>query len=759
MSLFIIRRNAILNNKKHSFLMLADIPQNGTFQVRNIGYNQLKAAMLGGKVDVYNAEIKNGDIEGKSGAITRYPLVIFRSEKDILSNNRYAKVLENPKALTIIGKYETEDVYLLANLDGKVAEISQNDLVRQSIESGMTLTNGSIVEGKFVRSISDGFKIIAGKSNIAKAMDKFKAEKEARLRQYEANRAAVEANREKINKVGETKQHFDIDEPTNTKESAKNIIAKHKDYFIDYTNLGSYSLKVKDSKSTIAKALGGEIAFDAKLMLASTTLKRIDPFLYGVYQSLNKIYIDDPNNVISTMAVSDDKLYINIANLKEYELPKISWILLHELSHIIMNHQARGVGKDHELWNIACDLYVNKAIDTNYGCKPGSGVVYMMYNNIAPIGLEFSTVVTDESIKESLFNDSIDITKDTPESIYNELQSENNKTKNNNKQQNDNEQGNNQKQAGDTSGDEQQQSEDTSEDDQQQSGDTSGDNQQSDSQDETETNQGNTGNNQKQQENTNITFRGKEVLERTGKARGDMIEDNDSEDHQIGGSKEAWSKAFISKIVEQAKVYMSEGSSRMLREAEQNLTVDPKWTSFVAKYMTLASRKERSFKRLHKRYIYFDVVAKGNNPNSFGSQNNVYMCVDVSGSMSDDELSSALGYIKATIRKYKAKGFMNFWSTIVDTPIEIKSNTESRKLKISGIKSTGGTDPNCLFSWFKSKQCKYKPNLIIVFTDGYFKGVDVSLKPNCPVVWVITDGDYTRFKPPFGDVAPIKPKI
>ena len=62
------------------------------------------------------------------------------------------------------------------------------------------------------------------------------------------------------------------------------------------------------------------------------------------------------------------------------------------------------------------------------------------------------------------------------------------------------------------------------------------------------------------------------------------------------------------------------------------------------------------------------------------------------------------------------------------------------KLKPQGC---GGTDPRCVFEYCISKECKQKPSIIIMFSDGYFDW-DSLLKykaklKGCSIIWIIND--------------------
>ena len=111
--------------------------------------------------------------------------------------------------------------------------------------------------------------------------------------------------------------------------------------------------------------------------------------------------------------------------------------------------------------------------------------------------------------------------------------------------------------------------------------------------------------------------------------------------------------------------------------------------------------------------------------------------------------------INQLLKTFHCKAELIYWDTRVRSVFEFDNVNELLKHKPMG---GGGTDANCIFDYFETNRDyklghKKKPNIIIVFTDGYFGDIDTKYKKYKNTIWVI-DGDYGRFKPPFGKVAP-----
>ena len=104
------------------------------------------------------------------------------------------------------------------------------------------------------------------------------------------------------------------------------------------------------------------------------------------------------------------------------------------------------------------------------------------------------------------------------------------------------------------------------------------------------------------------------------------------------------------------------------------------------------------------------------------------------------------------LRTYHADAELIYWDTDVRSKGMFKDRREMLKVQVQG---GGGTDINCIFKYFESKDCKEKPKVVIVFTDGYFGELDEAYvkKYNRNTIWVIPEQDRISFNPPNGKVA------
>ncbi|MDE7323588.1 MAG: hypothetical protein K2N73_12900 [Lachnospiraceae bacterium] len=88
------------------------------------------------------------------------------------------------------------------------------------------------------------------------------------------------------------------------------------------------------------------------------------------YQYCNKNEIS-----IAAISVVDAEIYINPS--VRYSEEEWRFVLAHEYLHAGLAHQERAQGRDHYLWNVACDFVINGWLhDMQIGLMPASGLLY-----------------------------------------------------------------------------------------------------------------------------------------------------------------------------------------------------------------------------------------------------------------------------------------------------------------------------------------------------------------------------------------------
>ena len=168
-----------------------------------------------------------------------------------------------------------------------------------------------------------------------------------------------------------------------------------------------------------------------KLFLAIQNMQKVSPYYYCVLEAIPKRQVQDG---VRTMGVSENELFYNIQFVAEMTVEEITFVLIHEIRHLMDRHAIRGRGKERRLFNIAADIYINATICRDFGCQYEGPAVTINNGKIK--------TPTCGCFPESV-GIALDFSKDTPETIYLELLKEN---KNKNRQKGN--QGKNQGQQG-----------------------------------------------------------------------------------------------------------------------------------------------------------------------------------------------------------------------------------------------------------------------------------------------------------------------
>lgn len=394
-----------------------------------------------------------------------------------------------------------------------------------------------------------------------------------------------------------------------------------------------------------------------------------------------------PTTEINTMGVNKTTLYYNEDFVKKQTLSKLIFVGLHEMSHFALMHTYRVKDKDQEIFNIACDLYVNKLLCEMLNKKPGE---------------EISLGLTDIKIptaKEMLYSEDVDTKKDSVEKIYFMLIDKVSKDENGRTYitQPDN-------------------------------GGTTG-------------NQNSNGNNDKihlsnLDSNTvkvDITDRMSEQFSSTGSAEFDRAE----------------TEAILRETITQAKI-MSEAYKGIGTEAgfferliEEQIAPKVRWEKLVKKYLIEENQRESSFHSTDRRMTYQEAIFPGIITPDNTKLDKIKVCIDTSGSISEEMLGVFLNQLKQLLKKYKCTAEIITWDTKIQNRFPVESVKSIKNMKVSGF---GGTNPNCLFEYFESKQCKTKPSLVIIFTDGCIVPIEDKFNPKRKyknTIWVVhNDSKY-----------------
>lgn len=732
---------------------------------------------------------------GTNGSLDRYPALVHGK---LISNN----------SIIILGKLK-DGGYRVCNFEGKALNASQSQIVdfgkKVGIANGKIVDNGdgkayiSAIYGTF-ESMDDTLQAPKISSGLAKDLDK---------KNNGLNNVKSEAGEKRIQQIRK-----------NDAENVKAAAKKAKESRFRNYNLVS---EVPLSRSKIHDVDPNTgLTVEQKLSAVMFALKATKPFYYSTMSTLNIIEADPETSGLDTMGVTFDKMYYSADFVKELSMPELMFVLIHEMCHLLMGHTVRQGERDHQLWNIATDLYINKSIAAEFGLTKPGVVVNMDTSNQN----KFAKITM---LNFGLYISSLDVEKDIPEGIYSELndslQKEIEKLKQSGKLgQGQNQNGQGQSQSGQNQSGQNQNGQGQSSQSQSGQGQSGQNNAQSNQSQTGQSGQGQMGQNGQgqpgqggqsgqaqagQQGNSqgqgqsgqsgagsqyhevDINLRGNKatiVIDEQGNVvgtykdgggcsgesgsqvdpnrpidKGDFVLDKEAVSMSKSQAKDKARKVASRARQMHSQVYGGHSDSWVAREVELIYAPKVNWRTLVRNQLQALNKHITTYAAPDRRFIGRRQIMPGPKKVLPDALRDVVVAIDTSGSISQTDLGMALFQLKDMLKQFDTEAHMLYWDTAVRTDVAFKNVDEALSIKPAG---GGGTDANCVFEYITS--VKYKkthkgkqPQLVIVFTDGYFGKIrsEFKTKFNSKTVWVVLrdtiNGYKTRekFDAPFGKSA------
>lgn len=450
----------------------------------------------------------------------------------------------------------------------------------------------------------------------------------------------------------------------------------------------------------------------AKLLI---DLRKVRPFYSAVYECIDKIETE----TVPTAAVNGKELLYNKEFLDSLDYPEFAFVVLHELGHISLMHVSRGSGKDPNIWNVACDLVVNKLLAEEFNISPGHK------NTI--------NGVTISMPRNALYNAKLNTDKDFTEALYEQLRKQANKN------------GYNKNGVGKFK--------------------LPGKNGSSDS-----GNNGDPGNDDGEGSSGNIMdklFGPKKDSKQSRMANGgnsviinsqdttDLISEGIDKNQQEYEERRVLTSAQTKLEMNSSSHEIGDAACGMQRLVAEMLKSRLDWRKLLKKYCRMARTSDTSFAMPDKRMSYQSCIYPGQAINESFELKDIKVAIDTSGSITETDLRYILGQIYDISKYFKIDAELLCWDTAIEKAYSIKDISNILK---NGLAGGGGTDASCVFEYFDSKKCKKKPEVTLVFTDGY---VSLSRNPKWNkkyknTIWVMTRDYNENFKPDFGKIAVAK---
>ncbi len=210
-----------------------------------------------------------------------------------------------------------------------------------------------------------------------------------------------------------------------------------------------------------------------------------------------------------------------------------------------------------------------------------------------------------------------------------------------------------------------------------------------------------------------------------------------------------YAKGKIIEAMTAASLQGGRGSSRLERIVSEILVPKLDWRKLVRKYLIEETIKETSYDSIDTRMLYRDLILPGMYSKDRSNLDRVKIAIDTSASRSDKELSIFFAQMKQLLDRYKVGAEVIYWDTEIQSKGYFKDMKGFNSIKAKG---GGGTNPECVFNYLDSKECKVKPLLTIVSTDGYFNSSSDSIKKFRrkfkDTIWIVNNGTTENI--PFG---------
>ena len=449
------------------------------------------------------------------------------------------------------------------------------------------------------------------------------------------------------------------------------------------------------------------LTYDQKMAKVMLKLRQLRPFYSAIYESLEKVESSD----VETIGVTTNKLIYNPEFIKKISTPEFLFICLHEIGHVALMHVARRENRDPNLWNIACDLYVNQSLVEEFDLKIGT--LTERSNN---------TMIMPPS--DGMYCSSIDIDKDYVEAIYEDFVKQG-------------------KQNGYFSS-------------------------------LSYGNGGNTSDSS-DSENTpgfdqvyTFKYKGHKIPQGVRREKNEEYKEfkvevtpdftkdliDTGEDGQV---KDQQSRKILSDAVVRSEMRGSmagDTPSNIERQVKELLKSRVDWKKLFKRYLTEIVSTDSSFSIPDKRMYWQKAIYPGQASEESNFIEGIKICIDTSGSISSEDLSGFWYQVQSILKQYKVDAELIYWDAIIQSVGSFQSIKEFERVDCSG---GGGTMPEVVFNYLS--KAKVKPKVILMFTDGYFSSdweSGINKKKFKDTIWVLTKDCNREFDPSFGRKAVVK---
>lgn len=446
------------------------------------------------------------------------------------------------------------------------------------------------------------------------------------------------------------------------------------------------------------------------------------------------------NNVTATACTDGMKIWFNTEFMDKLSDSELDFVMMHEISHIVLRHCFRGDNEDEWSANIAADIIVNSNILLANGMDEKSitvkcaGGVSMHKAPDGREGYEFSFEELYALLKMLVQTSSGgDGDKGDDECTGNKREDKSSGSENND------DNGNNEKSDSDSINNNEKDSEGSGEK-----------NQNSVKVGRSKNDRNAKGNiNGKQNVNNDenkIKNNDKDLSWDDHSKFGTVEEDDKLRDVWVKRMKDAC-EAISIRDPSGSRGLLPVFAQRILKELRQAQT---DWRTILNEFVQ-EEIADYSFYPPDRRFDGGDFFLPDFNEKEDTVEDILFM-IDTSGSISDDMITAAYSEIKGAIDQFngRLKGWLGFFDAAIIEPEPFEDESEFEVIKPFG---GGGTDFQIIFEYVSLYMTDKKPVSIIILTDGYAPFPKEELAEGIPVLWLLNND---KVKPPWGKVARIE---
>ena len=178
-------------------------------------------------------------------------------------------------------------------------------------------------------------------------------------------------------------------------------------------------------------------------------------------------------------------------------------------------------------------------------------------------------------------------------------------------------------------------------------------------------------------------------------------------------------------------------------DLEHRAKVD--WRDALQDFIQLHSdRYDYSFSPPDKRFSESDFILPAFTEEKTEALDNIWFCVDTSGSISQTVLAEIMSEIRQTLLLFTSVSVkISFFDTTVTEPVLCDDEETFMEIIPSG---GGGTSFRAIFRYMKEKM-EELPVAVIVLTDGYCRYPDEKMALDVPVLWILYNNNNQNDAP------------